>query len=85
MTDPKFCFRSDVQYPNRLRFHDAPELLRITRDRHYTILKREFGPQREGEGGKMGMPTLAVILDSPSPRFRPKVSQSGLAPPQNCT
>jgi len=32
MTDPKFCFRSNVQYPNRLRllrFHDAPELLHI--------------------------------------------------------
>lgn len=30
MTDPEFCFGSNVQNPNRLlRFHDAPELLRI--------------------------------------------------------
>jgi hypothetical protein len=32
MTDPKFCFRSNVQYPNQLLlrfFYDAPELLHI--------------------------------------------------------
>jgi hypothetical protein len=87
MTDPEFCFRSNVQYPNRLLgFYDAPELLQTSSPKYDMIIIIIISfpcPITRGLGTE---PTLAVILDAVLLlEFRPSVSQSGLGPPQNCT
>src|SRR6266852_3458850 len=39
MTDPEFCFRSNVQYPNRLLgFYDAPELLQTSSPKYDMVM-----------------------------------------------
>ena len=58
MTDPKFCFGSNVQNPNGLlRFHDAPELLRNHEEgggdpSTWPVFRRVLVPQKQGKNKK---------------------------------